>query len=135
MGICEKSGVHTKFIPDYNSLIPNKPYTEDLMGLPLINIRYVPLSNTLNSMAKRIVDIVGSFCGIIVLSPLLIGIAIAVKTTSKGPVIFKQERVGRHNKTFYMYKHNTNKHYNNSSSRCYNNRYQPPIYYASKRCA
>ena len=104
VALCEKSGVHTKFIPDYNSLIPNKPYTEDLMGLPLINIRYVPLSNTLNSFLKRVVDIVGSFCGIVVLSPLLIVIAIIVKTTSKGPVIFKQERVGRHNKTFQMYK-------------------------------
>lgn len=46
--MCEKSGVHTKFIPDYNSLFPSRPYTEDLMGLPVINIRYVPLSNTLN---------------------------------------------------------------------------------------
>ena len=107
VALCEKSGVHTKFIPDYNSLIPNKPYTEDLMGLPLINIRYVPLSNTLNAFAKRVVDIVGAFCGIVVLSPLLIVIAIIVKTTSKGPVIFKQERVGRHNKTFKMYKFRT----------------------------
>ena len=43
VSICEKSGVHTKFIPDYNSLIPSRPYTEDLMGLPVVNIRYVPL--------------------------------------------------------------------------------------------
>lgn len=34
VNLCEKSGVHTKFIPDYNSLIPGKPYTEDLGGLP-----------------------------------------------------------------------------------------------------
>ena len=101
---CEKSGVHTKFIPDYNSLVPSQPYTEDLMGLPVINIRYVPLTNTLNSMAKRLVDIVGSLLGIIVLFPLLLLIAILVKCTSKGPVIFKQERVGLHNKTFQMYK-------------------------------
>lgn len=51
--ICEKSGVHTKFIPDYNSLIPSRPYTEDLMGLPVINIRYVPLSNTGNIVIKE----------------------------------------------------------------------------------
>jgi len=107
VGLCEKSGVHTKFIPDYNSLIPNRPYTEDLMGLPLINIRYVPLTNTLNSIAKRIVDIIGSFCGIVVLSPLLLIVAIIVKCTSKGPVIFKQERVGLHNKPFQMYKFRT----------------------------
>lgn len=104
VSICEKSGVHTKFIPDYNSLVPSQPYTEDLMGLPVINIRYVPLSNTLNALAKRVVDIVGSFVGIVISSPLLLGIAIAIKVTSKGPVIFKQERVGLHNKKFYMFK-------------------------------
>ncbi len=104
VNICEKSGVHTKFIPDYNSLIPSRPYTEDLMGLPVINIRYVPLSNTGNMVIKRAMDIVGSLCGIILLSPVLLIIAIAIKLTSPGPVIFKQERVGLHNVPFYMYK-------------------------------
>ena len=104
VSLCEKSGVHTKFIPDYNSLIPNKPYTEDLNGLPVINIRYVPLTNTINKMAKRLVDILGSAIGLILLSPLLIVLAVLVKITSKGPIIFKQERVGLHNKKFYMYK-------------------------------
>ena len=51
VGMCEKSGVHTKFIPDYNSVIPSKPYTEDLNGLPVINIRHVPLTNTLNAIS------------------------------------------------------------------------------------
>ncbi len=60
VAMCEKSGVHTKFIPDYNKIIPTKPYTEDILGLPVINIRYVPLSNTFNAMVKRVMDIVGS---------------------------------------------------------------------------
>lgn len=102
--ICEKSGVHTKFIPDYNSLIPSKPYTEDLMGLPVINIRYVPLSNTGNIVIKRVVDIIGSLFGIILLSPILLIIALLVKLTSRGPIIFKQERVGMQGKPFHMYK-------------------------------
>lgn len=101
---CEKSGVHTKFIPDYNSLIPSKPYTEDLMGLPVINIRYVPLTNTGNMVIKRVMDIVGSLFGIIITSPIMLVCALLVKFTSSGPVIFKQERVGLHNKPFYMYK-------------------------------
>ncbi len=104
VGICEKYGVHTKFIPDYNSLIPTKPYTEDLMGLPVINIRYVPLSNTGNMVLKRIVDIAGSLAGIFVTSPIMLIAAVLVKCSSPGPVIFKQERVGLHNKTFQMYK-------------------------------
>ena len=102
--ICEKSGVHTKFIPDYSSLIPSRPYTEDLMGLPVINIRYVPLTNTGNMMIKRAMDIVGSLFGIIIMSPIMLLSAILVKCSSPGPVIFKQERVGLHNKPFYMYK-------------------------------
>ena len=107
VSLCEKTGVHTKFIPDYYSLIPNKPYTEDINGLSVINIRYVPLTNTINKIAKRTVDIIGSACGLILLSPLLLILAILVKTSSKGPIIFKQERVGLHNKKFNMYKFRT----------------------------
>ena len=104
VGICEKSGVHTKFIPDYNSLIPTRPYTEDLMGLPVINIRYVPLTNTGNAFIKRMADIFGSLFGILITSPIMLFCAIMVKLTSPGPIIFIQERVGLHNKPFFMYK-------------------------------
>lgn len=104
VNLCEKSGIHTKFIPDYNSVIPSRPYMEDLMGLPVINIRHVPLSNTLNIIIKRIMDILVSFIGIVVASPILIGTVIAVKLSSRGPVIFKQERTGLHGKQFMMYK-------------------------------
>ena len=107
VNLCEKSGVHTKFIPDYNSVIPSRPYTEDLMGLPVINIRHVPLTNTVNLVAKRAVDVVGSVIAIVVLSPLMLIAAILIKCTSPGPIIFKQERVGIHNKPFKMYKFRT----------------------------
>ena len=56
VALCEKSGVHTKFIPDYTNIIPTKPYTEDLLGLPVINIRYVPLTNTFSAAVKRAMD-------------------------------------------------------------------------------
>ena len=49
---------------------------------------------------KRLIDLVLSVCGLIVLSPLLIAIVIAIKLDSKGPVIFKQKRVGK-NKTYF----------------------------------
>lgn len=101
---CEKSGVHTKFIPDYMSIIPSVPYTEDLQGLSAINIRYVPLSNTFNQIVKRVFDVFFALVGIIITSPIMLVCAILVKTSSEGPVIFKQERVGLHNKHFWMYK-------------------------------
>ena len=104
VALCEKSGVHTKFIPDYNKIIPTKPYTEDILGLPVINIRYVPLNNTFNAMVKRAMDIVGSIAGIIVTSPIMLLMCLLIKLTSPGPLIYKQERVGLHNQNFRMYK-------------------------------
>lgn len=101
---CEKSGVHTKFIPDYYNVIPTIPYMEDLDGLPVINIRHVPLTELHNMIIKRIVDIVGALVGLVLFSPVMLVTAIAVKATSRGPVIFSQERVGLHNKPFHMYK-------------------------------
>lgn len=104
VAICEKSGVHTKFIPDYNNFIPTRPYTEDLLGLPVINIRHVPLNGGFNKFIKRFTDIVGSFLLIILFSPIMLAVALAVKVSSKGSVIYKQERVGLHNRNFVMYK-------------------------------
>ena len=101
---CEKSGVHTKFIPDYNNMIPTRPYTEDLQGLPVINIRHVPLNDPLNAALKRIVDVFGAVVALALFSPIMLVAAIAVKLTSKGPVIYSQERVGLHNRPFRMYK-------------------------------
>ena len=77
------------------------------MGLPVINIRYVPLTNPVNSILKRIMDILGACFGIVIASPVMLVCAILVKATSEGPVIFKQERVGLHNKVFKMYKFRT----------------------------
>lgn len=104
VNLCEKSGVHTKFIPDYNRVIPTKPYIEDILGLPVINIRHVPLTNTCYAAMKRTMDIVGALCAIILFSPVMLFSAVMIKITSPGPLIFKQERVGLHNHTFMMYK-------------------------------
>lgn len=55
-------------------------------------------------MIKRLIDIIGSLCGIILLSPVILITAIAIKLTSKGPVFFAQERVGQYGEVFKMYK-------------------------------
>lgn len=101
---CEKSGVHTKFIPDYNNVIPTRPFMEDLQGLPVINIRHVPLNDPINRMMKRAVDLFGAIVGIIVFSPVMLLTAALIKLTSPGPLIYCQERVGLHNRPFKMYK-------------------------------
>ena len=102
--ICEKSGVHTKFIPDYNHFIPTRPYIEDVVGLPVINIRHVPLSNLGNRFLKRSMDIFMGVLALILFSPIMLVAIIGIKLTSKGPIIYKQNRIGLHNKEFEMYK-------------------------------
>lgn len=104
VAICEKSGVHTKFVPDYYNFISTNPYTEDLDGLPVINIRNVPLTNTVNRMIKRLIDIIGSIVALIIFSPIMLVVAILVKRSSPGPILFAQERIGLGNKPFKMYK-------------------------------
>ena len=59
---------------------------------------------SLYEVIKRLIDVVCSFMGVLLLSPLFIIIAIIIKTTSKGPVFFSQKRVGRDGKEFKMYK-------------------------------
>ena len=102
---CEKSGVHTKFLPDYQDIIPTIPYMEDLEGLPVVHIRKVPLSSSeLNRFIKRGMDlIIGTLALLIAAIPMLI-VAIIIKCTSKGPIFYAQKRVGFHNKEFMMYK-------------------------------
>ena len=61
-------------------------------------------SNTLYEVIKRIIDVVASFTGLILLSPLILIVSMLIKLESKGEVIFKQKRVGLNGKEFYMYK-------------------------------
>ena len=70
----------------------------------MINIRHVPLNDVLNATIKRLVDIFGSLVGIIVFSPVRLLTAVIIKCTSPGPIIYKQERVGLHNRALKMYK-------------------------------
>lgn len=56
---------------------------------------------------KRAFDVAASFCGMVLLSPIIIGTALAVKITSPGPIIFKQTRVGKDKTLFDIYKFRT----------------------------
>lgn len=104
VSICEKRGVHTQFIPDYNNVIPTTARTEDIDGLPVINIRNIPLSNSINKIIKRLIDILGALVMLLIFGLPMLIVSIIIKSTSSGPLIFKQERVGLHNKKFQMYK-------------------------------
>ena len=104
VNICEKSGLHTKFVPDYGNMVSTVPYIEDLYGLPVINIRNVPLTNTLNIIVKRLMDIVGGLVALVIFAIPMLITAVIIRCTSKGPVIYSQVRVGLHGREFRMYK-------------------------------
>lgn len=101
---CEQSGTKISIIPFCYKYIPKQPYIDQIGNLPLINIRRIPLDNLGNAFMKRIMDIFGSILLIILTSPIMILTALIIKCTSKGPIIFKQKRVGLNKEIFTMYK-------------------------------
>lgn len=107
ISICEKAGVRTMIIPDFYDFLPAKPYFDYFAGMPLISIRDIPLDDLGNRILKRSFDIVFALAAIIVTAPIMLLTALAIKCTSPGPVIFKQERVGFNRRTFNMYKFRT----------------------------
>ncbi len=101
---CEKVGIKAEIIPDYYQYFPARPSIDMIEDLPIINIRYVPLNDAFNKVLKTLSDYIIAIIAIIITSPIMIFTAIAIKLTSKGPIIFKQERIGLNGKSFMMYK-------------------------------
>ena len=101
---CERVGIKAEIIPDYIRYFPAQPSVDMIEDIPIINIRYVPLDDDFNKFLKYISDYVVAIIAIIITSPIMILTAIAIKLTSPGPIIFKQERIGHNSKPFMMYK-------------------------------
>ncbi|WP_296807352.1 undecaprenyl-phosphate glucose phosphotransferase [uncultured Methanobrevibacter sp.] len=101
---CERVGIKAEIIPDYIRYFPAQPSVDMIEDIPIINIRYVPLDDAFNRFIKNLSDFIIAVIAIIITSPIMIITAIAIKLTSPGPIIFKQERIGFHGKPFEMYK-------------------------------
>ena len=101
---CEKVGIKAEIIPDYIRYFPAQPSVDMIEDIPIINIRYVPLDDDFNKFIKGLSDYVIALIAIIITSPIMLITAVAVKLTSRGPIIFKQERIGHNSKPFMMYK-------------------------------
>ena len=101
---CENQGIRTCVIPAFNDYLPGSTSIDSLGDVRLINIRAVPLDIVFNDVLKRIFDILFSLCVLILFSPLYLLLAIGVRLSSPGPILFTQERVGKEQKTFKMYK-------------------------------
>ena len=101
---CEKIGVRAEIIPDYYRYVTSHPNIESIDDIPIISVRRIPLDISYNHYIKRIFDIIFVSTAFIIFSPLLIIVALLVKLTSKGPIIYSQERVGKDGEIFKIYK-------------------------------
>ena len=99
----DNEGVDIKIILEMGDIFTLRNTAEELDELTILSLRESPLSGW-QSAAKRILDIAVSLPGLIVLTPLMCVIALAIKSTSKGPVFYSQKRVGMDGKVFTLYK-------------------------------
>lgn len=109
ISVCERNGVKYSVIPFYNDIIPANPIIETIGKSKLINMRSNKLDNVGWNIVKRGFDMFASALALLILSPLMIFIAIGVKLSSPGPVLFKQKRIGYNRKEFQMLKYRSMK--------------------------
>ena len=102
--LADKEGLRVEMIPFFSEFYPANPTFEAVGGTKLINLRATPLDNIANAALKRTGDIFLSVLALFLVSPIMLLIALGIKLTSPGPVIFKQERIGKDKKPFMMLK-------------------------------
>ncbi len=104
LSAAEKEGVRVELIPFYNDYLPTHPTIEIVGRTKMINLAATPLNDPGAAFAKRLGDIIISLTLILLSSPLMLVTAIGVKLSSPGPVLFRQERVGKDKRPFTMLK-------------------------------
>src|SRR3954469_22939456 len=106
MEVCADTTVDVKIVPDVYQDATILGGLEEFGGLPIVNLQSTGVLG-INAIAKRIFDLVFSALFLVLLSPLLAAVAILVKPTSRGPLLYAQERVGLDGKPFRMLKFRT----------------------------
>lgn len=99
----EEKNVIIKVIPDMYDILTGSVKMSTIYGAALIQISH-DLMPIWQVHLKRIIDITGAIFGLVFLSPLLIAVMIGVKTSSKGPIFYSHERIGKYGKPFIIYK-------------------------------
>jgi len=100
---CADRGVRVNIVPRLFEILSSQTSIDDVEGIPLLDVAHVEMSH-LNTVVKRAFDlVVGSVLTLLAL-PLIGLLALAIKIDSRGPVFFRQERMGRGGKVFRIYK-------------------------------
>jgi lipopolysaccharide/colanic/teichoic acid biosynthesis glycosyltransferase len=101
--VCWDNQVAIDIVPRLFEFLDGARALDQIGGMPMLSITVPRLSRASRGL-KRGADILLSGLGLLVLSPLLIGVAIGIKLDSRGPVMFRQKRVGRNGKEFSIFK-------------------------------
>lgn len=99
-------GIALRLMPSSVKMLHRRGVSEIWGGIPTLRVETSPLEGW-DYRLKRCIDLLGTLIGIIVLAPVFLGIAIAIKLTSPGSVFFRQDRIGLHGKVFQMWKFRT----------------------------
>lgn len=99
--------VKYKIVSDLFGLITSPLESDVLLDMPVFEMKEAPLNAWYNRVLKRTFDFLCALVGILVLSPIWIPIAIGIKLSSPGPILFHQKRVGRDGRVFHMRKFRT----------------------------
>jgi exopolysaccharide biosynthesis polyprenyl glycosylphosphotransferase len=102
----EAVGVKVSVLPRLLEVVGSSVEFDDLHGVTVMGIKRFALSRS-STMVKRAFDLTGACLGLLAVAPVMIAIAIAIKLDSRGPVFFKQKRVGRHSEHFGLFKFRT----------------------------
>lgn len=115
LNFCRENQLEYSFVPDLLAVQQTNVEIATLAGIPIIQLKPTPLDGW-GRVIKRVFDLFGSIVGVILLSPIFLITAIAIKITSKGTILFKYlddgsrvKRVGEHGKLFHFYKFRTMK--------------------------
>jgi exopolysaccharide biosynthesis polyprenyl glycosylphosphotransferase len=96
-------GVRVSIVPHVFDVIGNTVVFDDLGGMTLLGVREFALSRS-STAIKRTFDVLGALCALALLGPLMAVLGVLIKLDSRGPVFFRQERIGRGGKTFRIFK-------------------------------
>lgn len=102
-GVCERRGVRPRVVPDIFQLSLSRVDVDDLGGIPLIGVKEHNLPGSAR-LAKRVVDVAVAAVAFLLLWPVLLLTAVAIKLDSSGPVFFRQTRVGQDGRRFEVLK-------------------------------
>jgi exopolysaccharide biosynthesis polyprenyl glycosylphosphotransferase len=103
MHVCRRLGVKVSALPSLASMMGPAATVDHLEGITLIGINTPSLARS-NRVFKRAMDIVGALTLLLLTAPILLAAAIAIKLESRGPVLFRQTRIGRGGNAFSLLK-------------------------------